>query len=342
MKYSGLVIKRSGAVRIAAAMSAGSIFTALYIDGYSLYMNSGWMCIVLGSLIALPFISAVKKLGKKDPDSYIWRTLCIVIALYMAHTAAGITRLLINSVSYSNLQTVSPVLLSAIMLLACLYVNMKNASGLANAVKVCGIAFLLLLSIILVSNLGHMNYRWLRPFGAADAGTLYRGSIYVAGSVTAAALIHMIAGEDDSSGGVLRGSIIGALIALVLSVYTSVMSPVDIASVHSRLQNIEMLISNGRTSLGVQLPITLAWFLGYLLVLTSYCYSAALFMQNALRGQRPVVPSVMSAIAVFVFANCGLAESEGLEVVGRYAFYGAVLIIMTACMFGRRKHEKIT
>ena len=338
MNKDKITISRRSATHLIAAMIAGGTFMRLVIDGD--YLNSAWICLLGGSAISLPAVVVIDKYSY-DTHHIIWRLCCITAAAYMLFQTAAVSRLLVNSVSYSNYITFSPLLLSIIMMLACLYIILKRKDGIGNAVKVCAILFMILLVIVLVSNMKYMNIRWLTPYVSVDAGRIAEGCVATAGYILSVAILYIPA---ENTGiyrhGCLKAVTIGVAIALVLCLYTAVLSPMQFKIEMNRLRSIELLLSNGRTSLGVQLPITLIWFIGYIVTLASYIFAGAVFVQQICRDLSPEIVAVLCSAIVFIIANTGLAESRQVIFVSRIAIAYTMVSFAAAFLPGRKRQNE--
>jgi len=107
----------------------------------------------------------------------------------------------------------------------------------------------------------------------------------------------------------------------------------------NRLQSIELLLSNGRTSLGVQLPVTLLWFLGLILSAASYAFSGAFILDYAVSSIGSKLAGIICITAAFIAANTGLAESYIMEKVQLFIYPVSAVIIASAALHRRNAHE---
>jgi len=336
MNTVSISMNGSEAGRLCGAMTAGSLFSALIIDG-SEYMQASWVCAALGFLIALPILLTAESNSYKNIRRS--RLVFTLISLYMAYKAAAIVRLLINSVSYSNLEIIPTWLIALIMVSACFYIITKNGAGIGNGIKVGALTAIIMIIMIVVGSLKYMNWRWLTPIGGAGVVMNVKGTITAAGNISAAGLIFIAA---DSRGKNIRRSVKGAAwgtaAAILLCAYSGMIAPLQFTDISDRLVNIERFLSNGRTSLGVQLPITILWFLGYVMALSSYSFASAAFLQKVCPDMSGKTVAFICMAAVYVIAGIGLAESNVLRTVNNFVYVGTVLITAALCI-GRSKNE---
>ena len=82
-----LTITNSAACYIALFLIAIRTFAALTVDGHE-FLNSGWLCVIAGLLLALPLLNIFDRLqwNRNRPGV---RIISVVIALYMAYEAAA-------------------------------------------------------------------------------------------------------------------------------------------------------------------------------------------------------------------------------------------------------------
>ncbi len=334
-----LAISGKTASRLSASIIASTTFTTLVIDGAE-YMNSSWLCLILGFIISVPIILLCIKIKHACIETN--RTACILFSILFAYKAAAVTRILVNSVSYSNLENVPPLLLSALMLIVCLYIILKNDSGIGNAIKTLCVPGLLLAAIIVISNLGYMNYRWLTPIISINTSELITGSIAAAGNISAAVLIHIVSNRNQlQARTVFIGTFTGFALGLLLCVYSEIMTPMQNQETINRLRSIEMILANGRTSLGVQLPITLLWFGGYITAMASCSFCSAIYIQKAFVSLNNNIAGCISVLVSFLFSNFALAESGILSKVSLCSYPVIVIILIILVIRGRRKTVEV-
>lgn len=334
---------------LAVSLIAARCFMTLTIDGAA-YHNSGWVCMLGGYLLALPLAVAIdmSRFDFLRATGFVWKAICAVFAAVMAYEAAAVSRLLINSLSYSNLETVSPVTMTLVMLLIAMYAVIKNGRGVGNAAKLWIIAFVVTFAIIIVMNLRYMRPRWLTPVLGPGTGKLIEGSISAAGNISCGALLHLFIKYADPRGrrSCVRSVTIGCAAGLALCLYWSMMSPMQSDGRLDRLTRLELLLSNGRTDLGVQLPMTFSWFMAYIVALAGYSYISTAFCQEIAPRINGKYIAPFTALVAFIIATAGLAESSGATLVAswEYPAFAALLALAGLTGFIKRKaggNEKI-
>lgn len=334
---------------LAISLIAARCFMTLTIDGTE-YQNSGWVCMLGGYLLTLPLAVAIDmgRISLLRVTGAVWKAICAVFAAVVCYEAAVISRLLVNSVSYSNLDTLSPFVLTLVMLLIAMYAVIKNGRGAGNAAKLWLIAFAVIFAIIIIMNFRYMRPRWIMPILGPGTGKLIDGSISAAGNISSGALLHLFAECDGPRGrrSCVRSVTVGCAAGLALCIYWGVMAPVQSGGRMDRLARLELMLSNGRTDLGVQLPMTFSWFMAYIVALTGYVYIAAACCQEIAPRVNGKYIAAFTALAALIIANVGLAESSGANFVasGEYPVIAALLVLAGTAAFIKRKavgNEKI-
>ena len=330
-------ISQKAARNICILLTATELFFTIVIDGWR-YRNSAWICIVSGFILATPAI--VISYNKSIKETGTARFLCGAAGVYFTYRTAAVIRLIVNSVSYSNLENTSPLLLSVIMAIVCLYTVSKNSSGIGNAIKILAIPAGLLFLIVFAANVKYMEPRWLAPVISCDYKDLLNGTLSAAGSISAVSIINLLPYNKPFHN---KRSIIciaiGAEISLLLCLYTAILTPMQTEISLDRLKIIEQILSNGRTSLGVQLPITLLWFGGFIAATASYAFVGTVFFQKAFPSADSRITTFLSVAIAFAMANTGCAESSILMKINLFVYAGTGVFIILCTEKRRRRDE---
>lgn len=314
-----LSITSRAAKPLVSVMIALRLFMLLTIDGPA-YHNSGWLCAVGGLILALPALLIID--GCTGSAALRGRPALILPAAGLIYEASVITRLVINSVSYSDLQGVPPVVVTIVTLAAVLYAVMKNGRGIGNAAKLAGMASAALLLLIIIANVRAMRPIWLMPVLSPGFKSIIDGSISTAGSILGASLVFLTVDTDEHSCQCIKAVMIGSFIALVLCLCWSMMAPAQTAG-YDRLTAIARLLANGRSFLAIQLPVSFVFFLGLIAALAGYAMSAAILVQNAFSSLSGRLCGAVSVAAVFISASIGISERDISIAVSQwhYCFY---------------------
>ena len=309
MKLS-ITSKQAGYIGV--SVIAARTFLAMTVDGAE-YLNSGWLCALCGGVLCIPAVIAADRLNR-SPENMpraLYRLIFAMVGALSVYQAAVMTGLVNDSVSFSNLKTLPPTILLAVMLLAGFYVIMKNGAGIGNASKIWWLLFSLLFGAMLLANMQNLRHLWLAPVLGPGAKMIARGAVSAAGCILSGALIHVAAdSEGKNTHGCLKTVVIGSIISAVLCLYWSSMTPSQPAATGDRLSGIERLLSNGRTSLAVQLPMNIIWFLGYTAALFGSCFCSAMCLQRFFIKGSSRLHAFASVILIALAAISGIAESK--------------------------------
>ena len=322
---------------IAAVIIAVRVSGAMTLDGHE-YLNSGWLCTAIGTLAAIPFaLAADYNLAVKQPGARRWLkcVVCAVYAAYMAYQAAAILRMLTNMISYSNLENFQPTIISAILMIAGIYVVSKRGTGIGGAVKLMGIGVCVLSVIVLLTSVGKLQLKWITPVFGPGRHQIIKGALLVFGQMLSGILLVTL---SDGGGRFecVKTAATGGIAASVLCVYWAAMTPVQLTKHINRLTGIELLLSNGRTSLAALLPITLICFAAMIMAMYGSVYGSAISINHILPDMKRPLIGLICAGGAFAAAALGIAESDMLKIVSEFGwiFMAAALAVL---FIGRRR-----
>ena len=333
-----LTIKLSAARYIAIFLTAIRSFAALTIDGHE-FLNSGWLCLVTGLILAMPFMLLCDKYGSlmRNVGNRLRIFLSAIIALYMAYESAAMSRLLINSISYSNLQKTPSIFLSAIIFAACFYAVVKNGRGIGNAHKIWLIIFVFLCAMVAITSMGDFRAKWLFPVLGPGIEVIIKGGVKAAGIIVTSQLLLCFT-ECDNKHEYTKCAVFGAALAIAMCIYWAIMTPLQLSYHTHRLKGIELLLANGRTSLAVLLPMTILWFMGLTAVIAGSSFTSALFLQYTFSFKNAKLYAAISVILSLLLANLGLAESDSLNILSAYA-YPVFIALIIIVFIGRKRGD---
>ena len=317
------------AAKMAAVMIAVRVFTTLTIDGHH-FLNSGWLCVLIGTAVSIPLAAVADKylIGKiNSGKNILYRMVYVIYFVYTAYQCAAVMRLLINSVSYSNLQIVPPIGISVFLMLAGVYIVAKNGVGIGGASKMCAIGLCIMGTVVLLAGIGELHISWLTPVFGPGKRALIKGALIVFGQMAAGVLLVLLA-DDKGRYECVKSVAAGGIGACVMCAYWSAMTPVQFTKHMNRLTGIELFLSNGRTSLAVLLPISLIWFTELLIAMYGSLYGAAASLRSVAADVKSAAAAAASALAALVIATAGLAESDILRKVMEFSWILAVCVLV--------------
>jgi len=255
--------------------------------------NAGWLSALLGGLLALPFMLAVRQLRKQCASSPVAdvessqaaKPLMVVFAFSAAFDSAFITNAIAGSASYIALNAISLLYLILPQLALCLWCLTRNGNAIGTSAGVWNRILPLLMLIVVILQLPDYRPAWLTPIFGPGLPEIIDGAISTAGWLSLSAGL-LLAAENEP--GVpkprirpLTGLLLCVGIAAFLLALRSLMTPtLPESTLATRYFRQDILISNGRASLSLQLPLTILWFMGLFYLLLYDALSCALMVQN--------------------------------------------------------------
>lgn len=277
-----LSIRGCEARPLSTAMVAARAFIGVSVVTLE-YFNTGWICILGGFVLALPLALVIDVPGK---GRFVAGTRCrkLAWALVFALTiyeCAALTRLILKSTLYCGLDQLQPLGTTLVTLAFCGLMAVKNGRGLGNGARIWGIVFLVLFSLVVLSQVGNFQFYWLFPILGPGVRPLARGCLETAG-VLAGAMTPLLFREDETGGKhcALRSLSAGCAVATALCLYEALMSPSLAMGSASQLSVLDALLANGRASLALMLPMVVLWFTGVFTTLTGYGFTGAAALQG--------------------------------------------------------------
>ena len=274
---------RSGEVRpLSTAMLAARAFIGVSVVTLE-YSNSGWICILGGFLLALPLALIIDGpgRGRSVAGLPLRRLAWVLVFALAAYECAALTRLILKSTLYCGLDRLQPLGTALVTLGACGLMTVKNGRGVGNGAHIWCIVFLVLFSLVVISQVGNFQFYWLFPILGPGVRSLSRGCLETAGAM-AGAMTPLLFREDEDSGShcALRSLSAGSAVAAALCIYEALMSPSLAMGSASQLSVLDALLANGRASLALMLPMILMWFTGVFVTLNGYGFVGASALQG--------------------------------------------------------------
>lgn len=277
-----LSIRGCEARPLSTAMVAARAFIGVSVVTLE-YFNTGWICILGGFVLALPLALMIDLPGKgRFVAGTRLRKLAWALVFALAiYECTALTRLILKSTLYCGLDQLQPLGTTLVTLAFCGLMAVKNGRGLGNGARIWGIVFLVLFSLVVLSQVGNFQFYWLFPILGPGVRPLARGCLETAG-VLAGAMTPLLFREDETGGKhcALRSLSAGCAVATALCLYEALMSPSLAMGSASQLSVLDALLANGRASLALMLPMVVLWFTGVFTTLTGYGFTGAAALQG--------------------------------------------------------------
>lgn len=269
--------------------------------------NAGWISVLAALLLCLPlallsgiFTRAsgavpVASALEQCAGAGFARAVCalfVPVALEQGVVAADA---LIGSVRYVELSESPAVSLLLPLLLFAVPAALLNGQSLGGGARVWTRVAAPLLALVILEQLKCYRTQWLTPLLGPGVPLLARGALNGAGMLCPFVIVWLCS-EPDERDAQRRGllAVPVALVGLVcagLAALYAMMAPAAVGASLSDGFQIDRLLSNGRASLLLQLPLVLLWYFGLL-----FCTAGNIFL--AAKLAQLVVPKLDGRIAI--------------------------------------------
>lgn len=321
------------------------VIYGVVIDMPDLY-NAGWLAILMGGLLTLPMAMAAGMVRKRLDCSpaealrqsapHALHPLAGALALLSAQDAAVVASGIAFSASYAALNSVAVAYLlipQFLLALWCLRLNgdaIGSSAGLWNKV----LPWLLLIVVLLEAR----DYRpaWLTPVLGPGVPKLLDGAVRVAGWLSLPIGLTLIA-EPGERGDVrpwnpMKTLALSVGLSTFVCLMNSMMTPARLDSVAStRFYQLDALLSNGRTSLSLQLPTIALWFISLFYALLFDAFSCAALLETAIPRLNRRASVWITLIAVSLLTMSRFAEQRFI-LEAAWALYAASGVVLGAVM----------
>lgn len=335
-----------------AASSLGMLAIAIRIlFGVTIEMpnlyNSGWISVLLGGAMAMPLAFAAGQIRARaslspfalltESSPAVTRVFAALLAAIAVWDAAISSDAISCSASYVALGSVSMLYLLLPQLLLCYWCLKCNGDAIGFSAGIWNRVLPWLLLIIVVIEIKQFRFQWITPALGPGIPSLIEGAVRVAGWLSLLTGTFLIA-EKDGEKSLLnpvrltgRCCLIAALLVLLHGLMTP---PLVYTEKQSRFFLLDTLLSNGRSTLSLQLPLMILWFIGLFLLLLFDVFFAAAMLQTALPKlkKRPCVLLVLAAITALSIFNLTSGDLPNLTARWLYALHGAILLLSMAMM----------
>jgi len=296
-----LVINGKSAWCLACVAAITRIFYGIMTDSPELF-HAGWISVILGGIITLPLFISIESISKYIDKKGIAARIASFVFLVNALLDGAITaRCISNSATYVAFNHSVRFFLLLPLFLAILWALYCGGEALGSAARLWIWVFPLFMIVIIIFQLPQYRWTWLTPVLGPGIKEILDGTVDSAGWISSVAgLLFLGSGGKDAY---KRGSLIKLhatiiSVSLVLIVLRYMMAPSLLSSGNrTRIFHLDLILTNGRAPLLLQLPLTIIWFISLfnLLSASSFVASACLQMLFA-RFKTPVC--IISAIAI--------------------------------------------
>lgn len=278
--------------------------------------NAAWLCPLIGFVLYLPIGFSIKTLlrGSKTISemNLFLKILSAGAFVLLAFDAGNAAHLLSNTANVMALGEVPMWLVAlpvALLAFVCAIFGME-ACGRSSQIWIR--VLLPLLAIMVIVQFRNYRTEWLTPLLGGGTRVIFDGAIHSAGYISLLSLPWLICTEDRCHRNIGFFVMLGALSAAAILAMLSMLSPALIHTTLSRSARIELVLSNGRVHLMLQLLMVVIWLVNLLHLLNAECSSAAVFLNNAFPNAPNWIFAAVAAVCIYLCAATGLAIRQSV------------------------------
>lgn len=343
-----LYISHSSASSLASLAIAARVFSGIIIDSPDLG-NSAWLCVILGTLLALSLplmLTFVYKYSSSAaPIEHLPSGLRICTALLLAailsFDAAVSAVFIVSSASYAALDTITTFYLLLPLFVLCAWCLSFNGDSIGSSARIWSrllIGIILIISLILIP-----DYRpaWLTPLLGQGYPAIFRGAVRIAGWESLICTVFLISEPGTAREFrprpvrvLLSGAGCAAFLLLVHGMLVPVLTTQESASRFARL---DVLLANGRLALTLQLPLLVLWFISLFYQLLFDAFICAVTVQRAFPGLKKSICTAITVAAVAILSLTNLTRRSGNLSAAPLIFPAAGAIVVLCATFVIKK-----
>jgi len=246
-------------------------------------LNSGWISVLLGAILALPAMIAAQHCRKRNIHPPIF--LCAAFCIIAVCDAASVSSSIADSASYLALNTTPAVYLMLVQLALCLFCLRLNGDSLGSSAAIWSKILPWLLLAVVLMQIKDYRPEWLTPVLGPGISRLLTGALRTAGWFQLPVALYLTA-EPDISGRptplfAAKTLEICAMFSVFICMIAAMTTPAILdENLFTRAFRLDALLANGRTGLAQQLPTIALWYLGLFYALLFDMFTAAAMLQR--------------------------------------------------------------
>lgn len=334
-------------------------FYAVFVDGRGL-MNSGWLAVLAGLILALPAVCLLIPIRKGNPSlppaeemehaagKWSVRALGIILFALLTYDAAASVRILAGTVRYVAMPEGNSTVIMAVTAFVIVLAALRGPAASAGAAilwrKTAGIVA----AILVLLQITQLRVSRLTPVLGPGMDEILIGAFPAAGilSFVPAGWLMLNPEQDAKGTAMLKTLLITGVCTAVMTAVFSMLTPVMPDEPTARSFRLGRLLANDRAGLSPEMLYVILLYGGMLTMLlfemTAAVFSLGLACPGVKIGVRvPIAGAIMLGLAV-----SGAAEREIIERAAVWYYPAAALpfvLIGAGAMirnFGRRKESR--
>ena len=315
-------ININNAATLACVMAASRVFFGVNIDTTELY-NSGWISILLGGIIAFPLffciqrhVSAVQA-GNSIPNHPLIRVSSLIFGIAALLDSAITARCISNSASYAAFNHSIRFFLLVPLYIVVIWTVYCGGDAIGSNARIWIKLFPLYMLIIVACQITKYRITWLFPILGPGTNGLFRGAIKAAGWISTASAILIFSDKPGENCKRTNLYLVYGLIVLIptaLTLLRNMMAPVLISSdARTRMFELDLMLTNGRSPLLLQLPLIVMWFISLFNLLCGDVFIVCAAITKLLPRIKPIY-CVLAAAFASVFLSMSVLSEQNMEV----------------------------
>ena len=266
-----------GAARAAAfAAVAARVFMGLSIQ-VSGSGNGAWLSALLGGLLALPWLLW---LGARPPA---FPPLMALLSIATVADSAAVLSTIVRSAGFLALDHIPAIGLALPVGLSALWCLRKGGDAIGYGAMLWLRLSPALLLVVVALQAKSYQAAWLWPLLGDGWPSVFVGGLRAAGWIVAASSILLV--RDSPDGPRRHGSLLylslAAVVAALLLALQKLMSPMRLQG-DDWVRRLDVLLTNGRAPLYLQLPMIVLWLAGLLHLLACECFASAALLRRVI------------------------------------------------------------
>ncbi len=279
--------------------------------------NACWMVPLLGFLLALPAVLIAARRWRAAQSTqfpthgpgYALRGLAL---LYLLVDTAQLVLLFQEAGQFSALRNYPSIALPLVLLAMALFVIRQNRNGVFSIGPALKSLLWIILGLLILFRIPEMHVDYLFPILGGGWRALLLGGLSCAGIALQFLILLSVAPDLTPKTGAIVGmwAVICAGASAVVAIET-MLSPIVPAEQTGLIEALERLLASGRTSVALQLPLYLAWFIVHFIAVCANLKAMAVMGAEITRHEENLWHQLAAVGAVAVAAIVGNRLTDG-------------------------------
>ncbi len=338
MKDHGMTAHRRG-ICVLCGMAIGfRLFFTVVVSGNKL-LNSGWISILLGCILALPAALLLMLMRRKNrtlpaetvvkKGVGIWgsRLFGIVLFAVMSYETAATAQIFCDTARHVALSGISPLALVAVTLIAAMLAVSNGTDAVAGAGILWSKLATILLLLLLVIQVPYYRPAFLTPILGPGLQSLAEGALPIAGifSFVVAAWMMLRPERDNQGTAMLRTVLITCVVSVIATIVCAMLLPTIVYKSNALMYCPEHLLITDRAGLSLEMIYVILFYGGLMTTVLFELCAAARALKMVFPMARDTLCTIFSGIVPFIFSALRLTDTDMVEKVSMW-YYPLIVI----------------